>query len=32
VWRRCYDQAGKILEVTNRVIAGDRQQLIYRYS
>lgn len=32
VWRRCYDQAGKILEVTNRVIAGHRQQLIYRYS
>jgi len=32
VWRRCYDQAGKILEVTNRVIAGNRQQLIYRYS
>lgn len=32
VWRRCYDGAGKILEVTNRVIAGNRQQLIYRYS
>ena len=32
VWRRCYDEAGKILEVTNRVIAGNRQQLIYRYS
>ena len=31
VWRRCYDQAGRILEVTSRVIAGDRQQLIYRY-
>lgn len=32
VWRRCYDQSGRILEVTSRVIAGDRQQLIYRYS
>jgi len=31
VWRRCYDQSGKILEVTRRVIAADRQQLIYRY-
>ena len=32
VWRRCYDQAaGQILEVNNRVIAADRQQLIYRY-
>jgi len=31
VWR-CYDQAaGQILEVNNRVIAADRQQLIYRY-
>ena len=32
VWRRCYDQAGQILEVNHRVIAADRQQLIYRYS
>lgn len=32
VWRRCYDQHGKILEVTHRVIVPDRQQLIYRYS
>lgn len=31
VWRRCYGQAGQILEVTRRVIVGDRQQLIYRY-
>ncbi len=32
VWRRCYDQAGQILEVNHRVIAADRQQLIYRYN
>jgi GntR family transcriptional regulator len=32
VWRRCYDQAGQILEVTHRVIVGSRQQLFYRYS
>jgi GntR family transcriptional regulator len=31
VWRRCHGQAGQILEVTRRVIGGDRQQLIYRY-
>jgi len=31
VWRRCYGQAGQILEVTRRVIVGERQQLIYRY-
>jgi GntR family transcriptional regulator len=32
VWRRCYNQRGKTLEVTHRVIVPARQQLIYRYS
>jgi GntR family transcriptional regulator len=32
VWRRCYDQSGQILEATNRVIVGERQQLVYKYS
>lgn len=31
LWRRCYDQHGKILEVTNRVVVGDRHELVYRY-
>ncbi len=31
VWRRCYDQHGRILEVTYRVVVGDRNELIYRY-
>jgi GntR family transcriptional regulator len=32
VWRRCYDQEEQILEVTNRVIVGSRQQLVYKYN
>jgi len=31
VWRRCYDQSNRIVEVTHRVIVGDRHELIYRY-
>jgi GntR family transcriptional regulator len=31
VWRRCYDQTDRVVEVTFRVIPGDRQELLYRY-
>lgn len=31
VWRRCYDQHDRIVEVTNRVVVGERHELIYRY-
>lgn len=31
VWRRCYDQQDRVLEVTHRVIAAHRHELIYRY-
>lgn len=31
LWRRCYDQASRILEVTHRVVVGDRHELVYRY-
>jgi GntR family transcriptional regulator len=31
VWRRCYDQHDRVLEVTCRVIAAHRHELIYRY-
>lgn len=31
VWRRCYDQGDRILEVTRRVIVASRHELIYRY-
>lgn len=31
VWRRCYDQHDRVVEVTNRVIAGGRNELVYRY-
>lgn len=31
VWRRCYDQHNRILEVTYRVVVSDRHELIYRY-
>lgn len=30
-WRRAYDQNERIVEVTHRVVVGDRQELIYRY-
>lgn len=31
VWRRCYDQHDRILEVTYRVVVSDRHELIYHY-
>lgn len=31
LWRRCYDQKSQILEVTHRVVVGDRHELVYRY-
>lgn len=31
LWRRGYDQDERILEVTHRVVVGDRHELIYRY-
>ncbi len=31
VWRRCYDERDRVLEVTHRVIVGHRHELIYRY-
>jgi GntR family transcriptional regulator len=30
-WRRAYDHTGRIVEVTHRVVVGDRQDLVYRY-
>ena len=30
-WRRCYNQHNRILEVTSKVIVGDRHELIYRF-
>lgn len=32
IWRRCYDQHGRVVEVTFRVIPGDRLEQIYRYA
>lgn len=31
VWRRCYDETDRILEVTRRIIVGERHELIYNY-
>lgn len=31
LWRRCYDQHGRILDLTHRVVVGDRHELVYRY-
>ncbi|SDI55019.1 GntR family transcriptional regulator [Sinosporangium album] len=31
LWRRAYDISGSIIEVTHRVVVGDRHDLIYRY-
>lgn len=31
VWRRCYDQDDRILEVTRRIIVGGRHELVYHY-
>lgn len=31
LWRRAYDQEGRVVEVTHRVVVGDRHELVYRY-
>lgn len=31
LWRRCYDQTDRVVEVTFRVVPGDRLEQIYRY-
>jgi GntR family transcriptional regulator len=31
LWRRAYSRDGRIIEVTHRVVVGDRHDLIYRY-
>ncbi|HET9257200.1 MAG TPA: GntR family transcriptional regulator [Pseudonocardiaceae bacterium] len=31
LWRRAYDQNNHILDLTHRVVVGDRQELVYRY-
>ncbi|OLT33193.1 hypothetical protein BJF79_07890 [Actinomadura sp. CNU-125] len=31
LWRRAYDQDDRVVEVTHRVVAGHRHELIYRY-
>ncbi|MGH3818199.1 MAG: UTRA domain-containing protein [Pseudonocardiaceae bacterium] len=31
LWRRCYDQRDHILDLTHRIVVGDRQELLYRY-
>ncbi|HEX2313877.1 MAG TPA: GntR family transcriptional regulator [Thermomonospora sp.] len=31
LWRRGYDDNDRIVEVTHRVVVGDRHELIYRY-
>ncbi|MCD0453463.1 GntR family transcriptional regulator [Actinocorallia sp. API 0066] len=31
LWRRAYDQNERIVEVTHRVVVGDRHELVYRY-
>lgn len=31
LWRRAYDQEDRVVEVTHRVVVGDRHELVYRY-
>lgn len=31
LWRRCYERHGRMLEVTHRVVVGERHELVYRY-
>ncbi|TDB91132.1 GntR family transcriptional regulator [Actinomadura sp. 7K534] len=31
LWRRACDQQGRVVEVTHRVVVGDRHELVYRY-
>lgn len=30
-WRRCYDQNDRVVEVTYRIVPGDRQEQIYQF-
>jgi GntR family transcriptional regulator len=29
--RRAYDQNNRILDLTHRIVVGDRHELVYRY-
>ncbi|WP_433465161.1 GntR family transcriptional regulator [Spirillospora sp. CA-128828] len=31
LWRRAYDQDDRVVEVTHRVVVGDRHELVYRF-
>ncbi|WUH99173.1 GntR family transcriptional regulator [Spirillospora sp. NBC_00431] len=31
LWRRAHDQDGRVIEVTHRVVVGDRHELVYSY-
>jgi GntR family transcriptional regulator len=31
LWRRAYDEDDRVVEVTHRVVVGDRHELVYRY-
>ncbi len=31
IWRRCYNQDDRVLEVTRRAIRSDRSPVVYRY-
>ncbi|MGH3575859.1 MAG: UTRA domain-containing protein [Pseudonocardiaceae bacterium] len=31
LWRRAYDQNNRILDLTHRIVVGDRHELVYRY-
>ncbi|NDU74946.1 UTRA domain-containing protein [Actinomadura sp. DSM 109109] len=31
LWRGAHDQDGRVVEVTHRVVVGDRHELVYRY-
>ncbi|QXJ23231.1 GntR family transcriptional regulator [Actinomadura graeca] len=31
LWRRAFDQDERVVEVTHRVVVGDRHELVYRY-
>ncbi|MDQ2881754.1 MAG: UTRA domain-containing protein [Actinomycetota bacterium] len=31
LWRRAYDQNNRILDLTHRIVVGNRHELVYRY-
>jgi len=31
LWCRAYDQNNRILDLTHRVVVGNRHELVYRY-